>query len=67
MALLSFTSPWPCALPYVMGSGLTHYLFQAQGDDGPGGVEPEGAGLPSVHHHHRGATGGQYIISDLDH
>ena len=50
-----------------MGSGLTHYLFQAQGDDGPSGVEPEGAGLPSVHHHHRGATGGQYIISDLDH
>ena len=22
-------------------------LFQAEGDDGPGGIEPEGTGLPS--------------------
>ena len=34
-------------------------FFQAEGDDGPGGVEPEGAGLPGVHHHHRGAAAGR--------
>ena len=34
-------------------------LLQAEGDAGPGGVEPEGAGLPGVRDGDRGAAAGR--------